>query len=715
MKISRSLLSLPSLIRHFGLQWVFFRIGYFIRMRSGLIRWQIPAYEWDDRPLSFWLKNNVPSDPEGYHLWRKENQSHFLFDQVNSIPQSVSWDQFQVVKEADHYLAGITRFFSKTDYQTGFPPDWHLDPLKNTRIIPDKHWSQISDNGTYDIKFVWEASRLSQIYTLVRAYARTKDDNYCEAFWRILEDWMTHNPPGMGPNWMDGQEAALRLMAICFGFSAFRNHPLTSNEKVEQLTILVASLADRIYKNIDYAIFTRSNHTISEGLGIWLVGTLFPELKHAEKYQKRGKSILEKEACRQIYPDGSYCMHSLNYHRFVLHIFMFALRIGELNESKLSICVYQAIERSTEYLYQLIDPATGLMPQYGSNDGALVMLLNSCDFTDYRPVIQLGHYMIKKKLVFPPGPWDEDLFWFYGDEALNSLIETKNQIPDSIFLDSGISKISGDSTRAFIRCGTIKDRPSHADQNHLDLWWQGKNIAVDAGTYLYSGDQHWRNGLANTIVHNTVTVDQQDQMHRFSRFIWVNWSNGNVIDLKEENGFKYWQGQHDGYTRLKDPVLHKRTVALLENQAWLVVDHVAGLKDHEYNLNWLLDHDFSIVKGEENTLQMKDQSKTLVAKFGILGTQIPFNSVSADPNSPRGWLSRYYGYKQPALSVQLITNSQQALFWSFFGPDNFSINAAQDNLMIQTKEWQAVLDNISLMITQPSKDWGVSINPLIKD
>jgi len=713
VKISRSLLSLPSLFRNFGFRWVLFRIGYFIRMRTGLIRWQMPAYQWVDRPLSYWLKNNLPTDTEGYQQWRIDNQTKFLFDEVNPIPQSVAWDQFQVVKEADHFLAGITRYFSKTDYQTGFPPDWHLDPFHNIRIPPDKHWSQITDHGDYDIKFIWEASRLSQIYTLVRAYARTKDDNYCEAFWQIIEDWMDNNPPGMGPNWMDGQEAALRLMAICFGFSAFKNHAQTTPEKAERFTILVAALAERIYKNIEYAIFTRSNHTVSEGLGIWLAGTLLPELKHAEKYEKRGKSILEREACRQIYPDGSYCMHSLNYHRFVLQIFMFAMRIGELNEVKLSNCVYQAIERSVEYLYQLIDPDTGLMPQYGSNDGALVLPLNACDYPDYRPVIQLGYYMIRGKRIFPPGEWDEDLFWFYGSSVLESFVESKTQTPDAIYLDSGISKISGESTRVFIRCGNFKDRPSHADQNHLDLWWQGKNIALDAGTYLYNGSEPWRNGLASTKVHNTVSVDQQDQMQNFSRFIWVNWSTGKVLDHQEENGLKYWQGQQDGYSRLKDPVLHKRTIVLLGDQGWLVVDHVFGLKEHEYALNWLLDRDFSLVEGEENTLRFSSQSKNLVAKFGIVGEHTPFSCVSADPNSTRGWHSRFYGYKEPALSVQLSTHTKQALFWSFFGPKTFSLKTSPDALIVQVKGWKVTLDQKSIVIIQPTRNKEIKINPLI--
>ena len=64
------------------------------------------------------------------------------------------------------------------------------------------------------------------------------------------------------------------------------------------------------------------------------------------------------------------------------------------------------------------------MPVYGSNDGALVLPLNNCDFTDYRPLLQLGWYITKKQFLFEPGPWDEDIFWLCGEADSLSLWET---------------------------------------------------------------------------------------------------------------------------------------------------------------------------------------------------------------------------------------------------------------------------------------------------
>ena len=408
-------------------------------------------------------------------------------------------------------------------------------------------------------------------------------------------------------------------------------------------------------------------------------------------------------------------MHSLNYHRFVLHLFIFALRIAELNKITFSDCIHQAIERSVEYLYHLIDLKTGYMPQYGSNDGALVLPLNSCDFGDYRPLVQAGYYLLHKKRLLPSGPWDEDLFWLFGAEALATTHISKTQLKDHVFLDAGISKLSGDDSHVFIRCGQLRDRPSHADQLHVDLWWQNKNIAVDAGTYLYGGEGYWQNGLAKTNVHNTICVDQEDQMQQFSRFIWVNWSQGTVLAHHEDLNFKYWQGQHNGYCRLKDPVLHKRSVILLNGKGWLIVDHVSGNSNHNITLNWLLDNNFSKVDGEENKLQFDWQSKSLKAYFGSIGGQFSFSTTSADPESTRGCVSHYYGHKEPALSVQLTGQDNEVLFWSFFGDDSFTLEQLEDDLSIQNNEIALTISEKKILIKPSDQKDSLYLNPLVEN
>jgi len=252
--------------------------------------------------------------------------------------------------------------------------------------------------------------------------------------------------------------------------------------------------------------------------------------------------------------------------------------------------------------------------------------------------------------------------------------------------------LRGSQSKAIIRCTDYHARPSHADQLHVDLWIRGQNIACDAGTYLYSGEGIWRNGLAHTAVHNTVTVDQLDQMKMVSRFTWTNWARGKVLKRDKD----LWQGEHDGYK----PVTHKRTVMALDRDRWLVVDHLNDAQSHHYALHWLLcNGDYgvqelapafgvllSIADSTHKASELSD-SKIFV-KMGLLEGKGNFSVVRADPNSTRGWRSQYYGDKEPAISVMLEADQSHACFWSYFGFESDVIELLGNTLNISSKDWK---------------------------
>jgi hypothetical protein len=673
--------ALASLYWELGPRWSAFRLAYAFRLRTGLIRLQMPQYKWTDRPLETWLKK--PEQTAG--------QVAEGVSRPGELPTNLPWDKQTAIDEADRILKGEIKYFAHEFHQVGFPPNWHKDPISAVELDATKHWSQISDDSNIDIKFIWEPNRFSFVYTLVRAYVATQDEKYAEAFWESILDWAEHNPPNTGPNWMDGQEISLRLMAWTFGYFQFSDSPSSTPQRLVQFTQFVAAQAERIYKNIDYAISTRSNHTISEAFGLWLVGLLFPELKNAEKYLTLGHRLLEQEAATQIFPDGSYSMYSLNYHRFILQIYLYAIQLGDINHSPFSKQLNQSITSSISYLSQLIDPQTGEMSVYGSNDGALVLSLNNCDFTDYRPLLQLGWYITKKEFLFEPGEWDEDVFWLCGKQALTLTLSRKERgrrpSPSGRRAgdegDGGTYLLHNTNSKAILRCTDFRARPSHADQLHMDLWFGDQNIAVDAGTYLYSGKGIWRNGLAHTSAHNTVTVDNKDQMTMLSRFTWTNWAKGKV--LKHDKNI--WQGEHDGYR----PVTHRRTVMALDGNRWLVADNLIANEPHHYVLHWLLaDSGVQELATAHGLILTPTDSKLSDSKFmiqmGLVEGNGNFSIVRADPNSTRGWRSRYYGHKEPAISVMLETNQSQAYFWSFFGFESNNIELTGDTLKISSQD-----------------------------
>ncbi len=128
---------------------------------------------------------------------------------------------------------------------------------------------------------VWEASRFGAVFTLARAYASTGDERYPAAFWALVNDWALHNPPQSGANWKCGQEAAFRLMAWCFGWFAFQSSRSSTPDRLAQLALMMAVHANRIEQNLDYALSQNNNHGLSEAMGLWTIGHLWPEFERS--------------------------------------------------------------------------------------------------------------------------------------------------------------------------------------------------------------------------------------------------------------------------------------------------------------------------------------------------------------------------------------------------------------------------------------------------
>jgi hypothetical protein len=186
-------------------------------------------------------------------------------------------------------------------------------------------------------------------------------------------------------------------------------------------------------------------------------------------------------------------------------------------------------------------------------------------------------------------------------------------------------------------------------------------------------------------VHNTVTVDNKDQMTMLSRFTWTNWSKGSV--LKHDQNL--WHGEHDGYK----PVSHKRTVIALDGDRWLVMDNLVANESHHYALHWLLcDGEYGMRKlASANELWLEPfgsklpDSKILI-QMGMFDGNGKFSAVRADPASTRGWRSRYYGHKEPAISVMLEADLPQVSFWSFFGFEGDTLDVEDHRIKIATRD-----------------------------
>ncbi|RIK68607.1 MAG: hypothetical protein DCC65_03160 [Planctomycetota bacterium] len=651
------------LVQRMGLRWVLWRTGYAFRRKSGLLRRRFPTVPWDAVSLAELLRPGVPAEPNAYHAFRCAHLPVFLFA-PGALPRRETLSRVageagaaRTIQIADDYSNGKFLYYSRHVRDLGRPVNWLLNPFTGGQHESETHWC---DYPTFsaalgDIKDVWEPARFACAFWLVRAYALTGDEKYPAAFWELFESWCKQNPPNRGPNWKCGQEISLRLFAWSFALYGFWGSPATTVQRVAEMVKAVALQAERVHGNIDFALSQKNNHGVSEAVGLITVGMLFPELRGAARWLRRGRSLFEGEIRRQIAIDGSYVQQSMNYHRVVLHDCLWARCLVEAAGEPFAADVTDLIDRAGEFLFQIMDESGGV-PNYGSNDGALVLPLSSCDYPDYRPTVQAAKYLATKSRVLSDGPWDELLIWLSGEDSVARPPQPAHASGQR--LDAGgYFTLRDGNAWCMIRCHTYRDRPAHVDMLHVDLWHRGVNILGDSGSYKYycpestGMDKFFKDIRA----HNTIEIGGRGPLELFSRFLWLPWPGGRCL----EHGRDHFLGEHDAYDREPWYVLHRRGVRVTGGGDWLIRDDLDGEGRHAIVLRWhLADLDWKLdTAARTAAAELPKGSVRLVFDVPV-EARIELHRGLDEGDRVAGWSSLYYGEKtaRPTLEVRVDAN-----------------------------------------------------------
>jgi len=676
--MGRALQSIDTMLqvgRTFGLRDGMLRMQYELQRGSGLMLWKMHSVRgWDSWDLEH-IAPGVPADQ--IRATRQDGTRPFFFSEARGLGASIQSiigpeGKESVLNEAQRILAGNLPFFGQLSFPCGLPPNWFRNLVTGQSVSPERSWTRMrfASPEYGDLKFILEPSRFLFVYPLVRAYALSGDEKFPEAFWTAMEDWARHSPPMDGPLWICGQECSLRILAWSFALHAFIHSPSTTDERVARLISMIAAHAWRTAQTLGYARSQRSNHLISEAVGLWTAGTLYPELREAQVWQNLGAHLLREAVLDQITPDGVSQQYSFNYQRMILHLLLWTLRLAEIHRFPLDEEIHKRTRAAYDFLRTYVDPVSGFAPNYGSNDGSLILPLTSGSSRDFRPLMQLGAGVLNRPGL-RPGPWDEAALWLGGKPAA-----VERTVPAvSSPTETGYFRLGEEKSWALIRAGRYTRRPFQADQLHVDLWWQGVNLARDAGTYLYNGAIPWNNGLAGTAVHNTVTVDHQDQMRRAGRFLWLDWAqaSGQVYASDKNASADRFEGEHDGYRTLG--VTHRRFVQWLGAYGWAIVDDIEGVGEHDVRLHWLAaDLPFEISDSPFQVAFALDQSQVRWSIFSSApgraaviraGKQMNFTTdrtsvydVAESDTRLLGWESPTYGDLQPAVSLVYTTRSR---------------------------------------------------------
>ena len=553
----------------------------------------------------------------------------------------------ELVAEADEIVDGRFRIFGG-----------ELADIKLDLGLPPRHWTDYETHKTDipyaglphpDIKYIWEPARFGWAFTLGRAFNATDERKYVEAFWRYFETFDKANPVNIGPHWMNGQEVALRMMTLIWAAQIFWDARVSTNQQLGRLTESIAEHAQRIPSTLLYARSQNNNHLVSEAAALYTASLALPNHPDAEKWRKLGIKWLNWSFENQIDENGEYIQHSVNYHRLMLQL---AVWVNAIDESSwMTEKARRNLANATRWLADLTDHISGNTPNLGSNDGAYIFPLTNSDFRDARPVVQAASQAFISGTSFELGT--EMSLWFQP-----SNFQTFKPSPKL----APCTLRPATDTWAHLRIADDNLRLAHADQLHLDIWWQGQNIALDPGTYLYNAEAPWDNPFAATEYHNTVTVNNQDQMTRASRFMYLDWSSGQVVEKSDGRML----AEHNGYRKLG--ITHQRTVSFAEN-TWSVEDNLLTCKPanlQTYRLHWLLaDGEWDVESGDEKIrMRLQTEAGTLnltchsslithhASSFSLARAgELLYGNVDVPPT--RGWYSPTYGVKLPALSLAL--------------------------------------------------------------
>lgn len=536
------------------------------------------------------------------------------------------------VKTPDVNLENIK--ISKTEQQ------WADDALKHTFFVHKGY--QPSFNYGEDINWQywpvkdnelrWQLHRHKWFTPMGKAYRVLGDEKYAKEWTKQYIDWIKKNPLvkidkseyEMADDKLKGDaenvrfawrplEVSNRLQDQTSQFQLFLPSPSFTPEFLTEFLVNYHKHAVHILNNYS----DQGNHLLFEAQRMIYAGAFFPEFKDAQTWRKSGIDILNREINVQVYPDGGQFELDPHYHLAAINIFCKALRIADMNGFR------------NEFPQSYLDTVENMIVFYMNI--SFPDYTNPC-FSDAK--LTTKHEMIKNykdwSKLFP----ENKAILYFATEG------KKGELP--AYLSKGFQK-SGffvfrnswgtDATQMVVKAGPKGFWHCQPDNGTFELWFNGKNLFADSGSYVYAGKgevMEWRNWFRQTRVHNTLTLS--DKNLETTESVTKLWQpEGNVQTLVTEN---------PSYKNLK----HRRSVFFVDNAYFVIVDEAVGSAKGVVNLHYQMPKGKIANSREDMTFvtQFENGSNMKLQCFGPDGMTM---------KKEEGWMSTAYRKKAKRMNV----------------------------------------------------------------
>jgi len=574
----------------------------------------------------------------------------------------------RLVAHADGLAQHRLSFFDLVDRDLGDPIDWNRDhgsgkeaPLRFAPLVDYRDRRLVGD-----AKVLWEPNRHHHLVVLGRAYRATGDVRYATAMIEQLESWIAQCPFGRGMNWRSPLELAIRVINWVWAVDLILESGLVAGaflSRLRRATYLHLWQITRGYSRGSSA----NNHRIGEAAGVFVASSYFPDLDDGGRWRRESRQILEDEITAQTYPDGGSREQAMGYHVFVLEFLLLAGLVARRMGDDFSPTYWSRLERMLEWLGALSEGGAAL-PMIGDADDGYVLDLGGRH--DLGAIFCIGALLFARSdFKTWAGAYAEPARWLLGGssraefDALASApageLLVSRALPDSGYylLQCG-RRGAADRVSVVFDCGELGFKSiaahGHADALSFTVRAFGCDVFVDPGTYDYFSYPAWREYFRSTRAHNTVVVDGLDQSAMLGPFLWGARADARCVAWEPESQGGRVVGEHNGYARLANPVLHRRTLSLdAASRVLTVRDDIVAQGTHQIAVRFHLAEDAVLSTERPNQYRIAVSGGAVTLE---LDAQLTVEIWHGSEDPIEGWVSRGYHRKVP--TATLIARAQ---------------------------------------------------------
>jgi hypothetical protein len=501
-----------------------------------------------------------------------------------------------------------------------------------------------------DIMYIWWLNRHQHLVPVALAYFVTEEPRYAEEVVAQLSSWLEQSPYPMGPAWMTGIEAGIRLItwSWLYRFMMVKGRPAACTD------IFLAEWFRSIRQHVHYInthwsrYSSANNHIIAEAVGILSAVCTWPGLFPEGNLATKCQHILRRQVARQVSHDGVNQEQSTSYHAYVLEVL-------------LNACIFHAPTRqmlrarllkSADFLSAL---AWGVSeaPDFGDNDSAVAsgILPRSPDY--YNQVVIATRAVLSD--MSPPRNQRiaSPVYWYGGCNHIDGDAPFSGDFSGGGYVIWNGHITNGMPLKLAVDVGPLGygslAAHGHADPLSFTLHVDGEPVFIDPGTYCYHNEPEWRTYFRSLRAHNSFRLNDIDEQQMLGPFLWGKKYRAYATNVVIGEDQLYIEAEHDAYLMSEPRAIHRRQFTwhpLLRK--WIIQDEIIGNKTWNIELLFHVHPDRQVTRRGGNVFVISGARYDVVLQ---LSSHLRARIAQGETDPPLGWYSPVLGKKLPCPTI----------------------------------------------------------------